>query len=117
MTEDKTLEGYGMSHGERRLKKRLAVSIVLTGLIFFVELVGGYLTNSLALMTDAAHVFMDVVALALTLSAIYISELPPTEKKTYGLHRVEVFVSFVNSFTLLIVTLFVLYSAYKRILS
>ncbi|MFQ5427606.1 MAG: cation diffusion facilitator family transporter [Thermodesulfobacteriota bacterium] len=117
MTKDETLESCGMSHGERRLKRRLAVSIVLTGIIFFVELIGGYLTNSLALMTDAAHVFMDVFALGLTLSAIYISEQAPTEKRTYGLHRVEVFVAFINSFTLLIVTLFVLYSAYKRILS
>ncbi|MFQ5479695.1 MAG: cation diffusion facilitator family transporter [Thermodesulfobacteriota bacterium] len=107
---------YAASPSERRLKKRLAVSIALTGIIFFVELVGGYLTSSLALMTDAAHVFMDVFALGLTLSAIYISELAPTEKRTYGLHRVEVFVAFVNSFTLLIVTLFVFYSAYKRIL-
>ncbi len=104
-----------MGHGERRIKQRLAVSAVLTGIIFFVELVGGYLTGSLALMTDAAHVFMDVFALCLTLSALYISELPPTEKRTYGLHRVEVFVSFINSLTLLAVTLYVFYSAYKRI--
>ncbi len=107
----------GQVHGERRVKRRLAVSTALTGIIFFVELVGGYLTNSLALMTDAAHVFLDVFALGLTLSAIYISELPPTEKRTYGLHRVEVFVSFINSLTLLLVTLFVFYSAYKRILN
>ncbi len=125
MREEKILKKCGMSQGEpppapageRRVKKRLAVSIALTGIIFFVELVGGYFTNSLALMTDAAHVFMDVFALGLTLTAIYISELPPTEKRTYGFHRVEVFVAFINSLTLLFIVIFVLYSAYNRILS
>ncbi len=116
MEREKAVEGAGAGHGERRIKRRLAVSAALTGVIFFVELIGGYLTNSLALMTDAAHVFMDVFALGLTLFALYISELPPTEKRTYGLHRVEVFVSFINSLTLLVVMLFVLYSAYGRII-
>ncbi len=115
MAEISTGHGSGRK-GDARIKRRLGISAALTGIIFFVELVGGYLTNSLALMTDAAHVFMDVFALCLTLSAIYISELPPTEKRTYGLHRVEVFVSFINSLSLLVVTLFVFYSAYKRIL-
>jgi len=106
----------GDTHGDGRVKRRLALSTALTGIIFFVELAGGYMTNSLALMTDAAHVFMDVFALGLTLSAIYISEMPPTEKRTYGFHRVEVFVSFINSLSLLLITLFVFYSAYTRIL-
>ncbi len=116
MKTDNNLKSAERPHGERRVKRRLAVSTALTGLIFFVELFGGYITGSLALMTDAAHVFMDVFALGLTLSAIYISELPPTEKRTYGFHRVEVFVSFVNSLSLLLITLFVFYSAYTRIL-
>ncbi len=116
MTTDNNIKDIERPHGERRIKRRLAVSTALTGFIFLVELLGGYLTGSLALMTDAAHVFMDVFALGLTLSAIYISELPPTEKRTYGFHRVEVFVSFINSLTLLLITLFVFYSAYTRIL-
>lgn len=122
MTKNCEIESGSMAQGvnktrdESKIKKRLAVSIILTAIIFFVELVGGYMTNSLALMTDAAHVFMDVFALGLTLSAIYIAELPPTEKRTYGFHRVEVFVSFINSFTLLLIVLFVLYSVYDRIL-
>lgn len=98
------------------LKGRLRLSIALTGFIFLAELIGGYLTNSLALMSDALHVFMDVFALTLSFFAIYISELPPTEKRTYGLHRVEVFVSFVNSLTLIIISVFILYKAYWRLL-
>lgn len=98
------------------VKSRLKISILLTGAVFVVELAGGYLTNSLALMSDAVHVFMDVFALGLTWFAIYISGMPPTEKRTYGLHRVEVFVSFINSFVLLATTFFIFYMAYKRLL-
>lgn len=96
------------------LKGRLKVSIALTAVVFIAEIVGGYLTNSLALMSDAAHVLMDVFALGLSWFAIYISELPPSETRTYGLHRVEVLVSFINSFILFIVTIFIFYKAYMR---
>ncbi|MBI5886503.1 MAG: cation transporter [Deltaproteobacteria bacterium] len=107
---------HGRPHADadRPIKRRLQISIALTAIIFIAELAGGYYTNSLALMSDAAHVFMDVFALALTLAAIYIAELPPTETRTYGLHRVEVFVSWANSFILILVTLFIFYSAYQR---
>ena len=97
-----------------KVKRRLLISIALTGLIFFAELAGGFLTNSLALMTDAAHVFMDVFALSLSFFAIYIAEMPPTEKRTYGLHRVEVFVSFINSFVLILLTIFIFYKGLIR---
>ena len=115
------MEGHLRSHNhshemDRALKGRLKLSVVLTGVIFIAELVGGYLTNSLALMSDAAHVFMDVFALSLSWFAIYISEMPPTEKRTYGLHRVEVFVSFINSAVLFLLTIFIFYEAYKRLL-
>lgn len=104
----------GVSVGDRRVKGRLAFSIALTAVIFVVELAGGYYTNSLALMSDAAHVFMDVFALALSWFALHISSLPPTRKRTYGLHRVEVFVSFINSAMLFAITAFITYEAYQR---
>jgi len=112
-----TNEQHG--HGadiDARLKGRLKLSIALTAVIFLAELIGGWLTNSLALMTDAAHVFMDVFALSLSWFAIYISEMPPTEKRTYGFHRVEVFVSFINSAVLVLITAFIFYESYKRLL-
>ncbi|MBI5588658.1 MAG: cation transporter [Deltaproteobacteria bacterium] len=102
---------------DRALKGRLRLSIALTAVIFIVELVGGYLTNSLALISDAAHVFMDVFALSLSWFAIYISEMPPSETRTWGLHRVEVFVSFINSVVLFLLTIFISYEAYRRFLS
>lgn len=99
---------------DRAIKGRLKICIALTGVIFVVELAGGYFTNSLALMTDAVHVFMDVFALSLSLAAIYIAELPPTQTRTYGFHRVEVFVSWANSFILILITLGIFYAAYLR---
>ena len=102
---------------DAKIKKRLLVSISLTGVIFLAELIGGFYTNSLALMSDAAHVFMDVFALSLSFFAIYIAEMPPTEKRTYGLHRVEVFVSFINSFVLLLITAVIFYKSAVRLLS
>jgi cobalt-zinc-cadmium efflux system protein len=87
------------------LKSRLILSIALTAVIFVTELVGGYLTNSLALISDAAHVFMDVFALSLSLFAIYISEMPPSDQTracTGG-----GIVSFINSLVLFLLTLFI----------
>ncbi len=116
---NKTVLNEDMQHGhgvdiDARLKARLRLSIALTGVTFVAELAGGYLTNSLALMSDAAHVFMDVFALALSWFAIHISQMPPTEKRTYGLHRVEVFVSFINSSVLVLVTAFIFYESFRR---
>lgn len=104
-------------HGgaDEAVKKRLKVSIVLTGIIFLAEIIGGVWTNSLALVTDALHVLMDVLALGLSLFAISIAELPPTEKRTFGLHRAEVFAAFINSIVLCFVTVFVLYEAWGRL--
>lgn len=107
--------GHGLSIDEA-LKGRLRLSATLTGIIFFTELIGGFLTNSLALLSDAAHVFMDVFALSLSWFALYVSGLPPTETRTYGLHRVEVFVSLVNGLVLALISIYIFYKAYFRIL-
>lgn len=101
---------------DRELKTRFKFATGLTAVVFISELAGGYVTNSLALISDAMHVFMDLLALTLSFFAIYISALPPTEKRTYGLHRVEVFVSFINGITLILVSLIIFYKAYLRFL-
>mgnify|MGYP001599700631 CR=1 FL=1 len=98
------------------LISRLRFATALTGVVFLAELAGGYATNSLALISDAVHVFMDVLALGLSWFAIYISALPPTETRTYGMHRIEVFVSFINGMLLVFATVFIFYKAYFRFL-
>mgnify|MGYP001402751039 CR=1 FL=1 len=91
------------SHIHHGIESRFLLSIGLTGLIFFAELVGGFLTRSLALLSDAAHVFLDVFALALSYIAIRLASLPPNERHTYGYHRLRVVAALVNGATLLVV--------------
>ncbi|MEE9591649.1 MAG: cation diffusion facilitator family transporter, partial [Thermodesulfobacteriota bacterium] len=100
----------------KMIKKRFKLAIALTGAILLFEVLGSYLTNSLALASDAAHVFMDLFALSLSLFAIYLSEMPPTESKTYGWHRFEVFASFINGFLLIFISFVIFYEAYMRLL-
>ena len=89
----------------RRTRKRLAVAFGFTATLFLVELVGGFLSNSLALLSDAGHMLADLVALALTLLSIYWADKPATEQKTYGYYRLEVLVTLVNGALLLYVAL------------
>lgn len=106
-----------INENDQKLRGRLKGAAAITALIFFVELVGGYLTNSLALLSDSAHVLMDVLALSISWFAHYISTMPPSAKRTYGMHRFEVFASLINGLSLLIIALFIFYKALGRILS
>jgi cobalt-zinc-cadmium efflux system protein len=86
-----------------------------TQLIYFVvELVGGLLTNSLALIADAGHMLSDVAALGLSLLALYYTQKPHTAQKTYGYHRLEILVALVNGLVLWGMAAFILYEAYSR---
>lgn len=97
--------------------RKLKVAIALTSIILFAEIIGGIISNSLALLTDAAHVFMDVLALGLSLSALTIACRPLDEKATFGYHRAEIFAALINSILLIIVVIFILREAYERLLS
>jgi len=97
--------------------KKLKVAIVLTSAILIAEIVGGIISNSLALFTDAAHVFMDLLALGLSLSAFTIACRPLDEKATFGYHRAEIFAALINALLLVIVVIFILQEAYERLFS
>lgn len=97
--------------------KKLKLAIVLTSIILIVEIVGGIISNSLALFTDAAHVFMDVLALGLSFSAITIACRPMDEKATFGYHRAEIFAALINAVLLFVVVIFILQEAYERLLT
>ena len=64
--------------------RRLALALVITAAYFFAELVGGIFTNSLALLSDAGHMFSDIASLSLSLFAFQMARRPATPKKTYG---------------------------------
>ncbi len=98
------------------IEKRLTVALIITAGIFVVELVGGFLSNSLALQSDAGHLFGDVLALGLSLFAVKISKLPPSNKRTYGYHRSEVLAAIINGATLLFLAGYIFVEAYQRLL-
>jgi cobalt-zinc-cadmium efflux system protein len=95
-------------------RRRLLLTFI-TQLIFFgVELAGGLLTNSLALIADAGHMLSDVAALGLSLLALVYAQKPHTAKKTYGYHRLEILAALVNGLILWGMAAYILFDAYGR---
>jgi cobalt-zinc-cadmium efflux system protein len=90
-------------------------SLVLTAILSVAELVGGYLTNSLALATDAAHMFTDVAALGLALFALWVGGRPASETKTFGYYRAEILAALVNGVLLGGIVLFIAMEAWRRL--
>lgn len=95
--------------------RALAVAVGITASFFVIELVGGILTNSLALQTDAFHMLTDVVALAYALVAAWLAQRPVSLKRTYGYYRIEILSAFLNGILLWAVVIFVFYEAIQRI--
>lgn len=98
--------------GERR---RVRWVLVLTGAFLVAEVVGGILSNSLALLADAGHMFTDVGALALSLLAMRWAERPPSPERTYGYVRLEILAALVNGAALLLVASLIVVEAWQRI--
>jgi cobalt-zinc-cadmium efflux system protein len=94
---------------------RLAVVFVLALVTFVVELVGGLLTNSLALLADAGHLFSDVVGIGLALGAIWVAGRPASTGRTFGYLRVEILAALVNAVLLFAVAAVVLIEAVRRL--
>ncbi len=115
-----------MSHGfhnkqdcciRSRQRSGLSLALALTSLFALVEFIGGWLTNSLALMADAGHMLTDAAALGLSLFALWFSYRPATAKMTYGFLRVEILAALVNGAALVIISLVIFHEAYQRILN
>jgi cobalt-zinc-cadmium efflux system protein len=110
-----------MSHGHRetaaaRSRGALIAALALTGGYMLVELAGAFLTGSLALFADAAHMLTDAGGLGLALFAIWIAARPPTPAKTYGYYRAEILAALVNSLVLLGVAALIVVEAWERLL-
>lgn len=104
------------NHLDRSITRGFRFAIVLTAVTLVAEVAGGFWTNSLALLSDAAHVFMDLFALVLSLSAIVLANFPATDRRTYGWHRAEIFASLINGATLLVIAAGILFEAWGRFL-
>src|SRR5689334_15999907 len=95
-------------------EKRLLWALGLTATFMGVEIVGGILTNSLALLSDAAHMFTDVTALAISLAAVRIGKRAADDRRSYGYQRFEILAAAFNALLLFAVAGYILYEAYER---
>ena len=104
------------SHVEVTAKnaKKLTIALALTFTFLIVEVVAGFITQSLALLSDAAHMFTDAAALAIALAAIKIGQKPADDKRTFGYQRFEILAALFNAMMLFVVAIYILYEAYQR---
>ena len=96
-------------------QRSLILALLVTGSIVALEVIGGIISNSLALLSDAWHMFTDFLALTTCLVAGTIATKPPTISKSFGYHRIEILAAFGNGIALVVVALFIYYQAINRI--
>ncbi len=97
--------------------KRVQIALALTGTFMLVEVAGGILSGSLALLADAGHMLTDTMALALSAIAFRVSSRPADEKRSYGYQRFQILAAFVNGLSLLVIVGWILFEAVQRILT
>jgi cobalt-zinc-cadmium efflux system protein len=105
----------GLNHHGRATSKALLLALAITLSFGFVELVGGLISGSLALVSDAGHMFTDVVALSLSVWASYVVLRQPNERQTFGFVRVEILIALVNGIVLAATSFIIMYEAIQRI--
>src|SRR4030042_819820 len=84
-------------------RRKLLLSLSITLVVMILELVGGILTNSIALISDAGHMFTHALAILISLVAVVIARKPPCHNRTFGLYRPEILAAFINGIFLLLV--------------
>jgi cobalt-zinc-cadmium efflux system protein len=99
------------------LQKKFRIFIILSFFILLLEVGGGIFTNSLALLSDAGHVVIDLLALVLAYFAIQLSKKRSTDKYTFGYYRAEILTAIINGFVLIFITIYIFYQSYVRFLS
>lgn len=98
-------------------ERKLLIAIGLTGTFLIAEVIGGIMTESLALLSDAAHMFTDVMALIIAFIAIRIGKRAADNKRTFGYRRFEILAAAFNAILLFLVAMYILYEAYDRFLN
>jgi cobalt-zinc-cadmium efflux system protein len=106
---------HGRAQGAAGGKRGLLIALSITFFMMIAEIVGGLLSNSLALLSDAGHMFTDTLALALSFFAMKFAEMPATERKTYGFYRLEILAALANGAILILISFYIIYEAYLRI--
>jgi cobalt-zinc-cadmium efflux system protein len=109
--------GHEHSHGavtRRSDSRALTLAFVITSVFMVAEAIGGWVSGSLALIADSGHMFTDASALALSLTAIWLTRKPAGRRRTYGLYRAEILAALANALTLFVICGFIFYEAYRR---
>ncbi len=117
------MAGHNHSHSvnnsdnSEQREKKLLITVVLNFVITIAEIVGGFLSNSLALLSDALHNLSDAVALLIAYIAIKVSKRESNHRKTFGYKRVEILSALFNAVALIAICFFLFVEAYERLLS
>lgn len=98
-------------------RKKLIISLIITLTVMCLEIIGGIITFSIALISDAGHMFTHAFAIGISLLAIIIARKPPCHHKTFGLYRAEVLAALINGIFLLLVVGIIIYEAIDRFLN
>jgi len=106
---------YALPAGDEPTRRNLRFAVALTAVVLVAEVAGGVWSGSLALMSDAAHVFTDLISLGLSLGAFIIAARPVSKEHTFGWHRAEVFAALVNGMLLFLISAGLLRAAYIRL--
>lgn len=109
--------GHGHSHGAGASSRQLSIALALTSSFLVAEVVGAWWFNSLALLSDAAHMFTDAAALAIALAAVKIGQRPADDRRTFGYRRFEILAAAFNALLLFAVAAFVLYEGIGRLMA
>jgi cobalt-zinc-cadmium efflux system protein len=96
---------------------RLRLVLTLTAIYFVAEVIGGWISNSLALLADAGHMLTDIMALSLALIAAWISRRPADSSRTYGYQRVEILAALFNGSAVVVIAVVILLEAWERLMS
>lgn len=109
MGHDHSHQSAGMQN-----RKQLAITMCLGASVLIVQLIGAFISGSLALLADAVHVFADVFGVGLALVAVTVAARPTKPRRTFGLYRIEILASVFNCFLLLALSIYILVEAWER---
>ena len=109
--------GHGHSHGAGASSRQLSIALALTSSFLVAEVAGAWWFNSLALLSDAAHMLTDAAALAIALAAVKIGQRPADDRRTFGYRRFEILAAALNALLLFAVAAFVLYEGIGRLMA
>ena len=107
--------GLDLSASSRNAETRLWIALLISAVIAIVEFTGGFLGQSLALVSDSGHVLTDVLAVGVGILTLRLGRKPHTARRTFGYHRAEIFAALINGSVLIAAALLIIFEAYLRL--